>query len=108
MPLKPKGTVGVYFVRFNEDRVLETLVSRRSSMVAHGKEKLATTGGVVDKADALDSRGVMQKTDWYLRGMKREVREEVGIDIDSLEDAKIWELTSTPRRTKHTFPYHME
>ena len=88
---KHVGTVGAYLLR-HKDGVWETVVHRRSKSVASGRECLATPGGSAEKADGVDYHGVLVESRAFRIGMERELREETGFCLDTIDAADVCEL----------------
>ena len=86
------GSVGAYLLREVDEGVWETVVHRRSGLVASCKNLLSTPGGLVEKKDAVDPQGIMQRNIMFRRGLQREVLEETDIDIDPIDPSDVFEL----------------
>ena len=86
------GTVGVFLLREMGDEVWETMVHRRSDEVTCSQHLLATPGGLVEKKDAVDSRGIMRLSTAFRRGLQRQVLKYTDIDIDSIDSNDVFEL----------------
>ena len=79
------GSVGAYLLREVSEGVWETLVHRRSARVSSFEGLLATPGGFVEKKDAVDPQGILRQSVMFFRGMRREVKQETHICVDSID-----------------------
>ena len=86
------GTVGAFLLREVGDGVWETMVHRRSDQVTCFRRLLATPGGLVEKQDAVDSRGIMRRSTAFRRALQRQVLKDTDIDIDSIDPNDVFEL----------------
>ena len=90
------GSVGAYLLREVSEGVWETLVHRRSKRVCFSKGLLATPGGFVEKKDAVDPQGIIRQSVMFFRGMRREVKQETDICVDSIDPPDVFELQRIP------------
>ena len=101
-----KRTVGVYVVRpttsSSPTEVWDVLIHKRSAQVGSGKLLLATPGGQVDKGDCFDEHGILVESCGFKKAARREVAEETGLSIDSIDAGDFCEIN----RTDSTYVKH--
>ena len=107
MPTKkqPKRTVGVYVVRYSATDVWDVLVHRRSAKVSNGQLQLATPGGLVNKSDCVDQRGILIERYGFHQAGLREVAEKTGMSRDSIDAGDFTEISRTESASRRHINY---